>query len=94
MRVFDVMCKDRVTGYQMVACECSYNQALELLQIECKKHGRNVYGVEKNDKDSQSAVIYTGKPTAGTDFNGNPDIWFADQVMFYYDELRGFLMKM
>lgn len=92
MRVFDIMCKDRVTGYQMVACECSYNQALELLQIECRKHGRDVFRVEKDD--TQATVISTGKPTAGTDFNGNPDIWYADQVMFYYDEIRGFLMKM
>lgn len=91
MRVFTGLCKDGLTGYQMIACDCSYNMAMELLQKEALKHGREIYRCENCNANRMQ--IYVGKPTAGTDYNGRPDIWYTNTVIFYYDEARGYLMK-
>lgn len=83
--------KDEKTGRTLVLSEASYNVALDWLQREQEKYGREIYRCENCNTNNME--IYTGKPKVGLDVNGNKTVWYCNTVMFYYDEERGYLMQ-
>lgn len=82
---------DSKTGHTLVLSEASYNMAMEWLQTELAKHGREIFRCENCGTNNME--IYTGEPHAGLDVNGMPDMWYRNIVKFYYDEERGLLMQ-
>ena len=91
MRGFAVKCVDSKTGYTMVLEECSYNMALDWLQRNQERVGREIFRLDHDD--SYHTTIYTGRPADGYDMNGNPERFFADIDKYHYDEERGYLLS-
>lgn len=91
MRNFTTLCVDEKTGYEMMLSDASYNVAMEWLQREVDKYGKEIFRTENNGTDDM--WIYVGTPKEGLDFNGRPDVWYTNQVIYHYDESRGYLMK-
>lgn len=86
MRKFVTTCIDEKTGYTMILSEASYNVAMDWLQREVQKYGREIFRVE--NEDTNHMTIYTGKPRIDCD-----EKWYTNIVKFYYDEVRGYLMQ-
>lgn len=92
MRKFVTTCIDEKTHYTMVLSEASYNQAMEWLQREVDKYGKEIFRTENNGTDDM--LIYVGTPKIDTNpMNGYYDVWYTNQVIFHYDESRGYLMQ-
>ena len=91
MMQYVTQCIDNKTGLTLVLSDVSYNQAMDWLQRELAKTDREIFRCE--NCGTNNVQIYTGEPHAGLDVNGRPDMWYRNQVMFYYDEERGLLMQ-
>lgn len=93
MMKFVTTCIDEATGHTMVLSEVSYNVAMEWLQSEAQKYGREIFRVES--EDSYHTTIYTGEPKIGCDnkWYTNDEKWYTNIVKFFYDEMRGYLME-
>lgn len=90
MRKFTVECKDDKTGLSMVLSECSYNTAMDWLQKTLRKYDVDIYRTEVDFKGL--VHIWTGKPKAGTDYTGRPEVFFEPCRKYFYDEERGYLL--
>lgn len=83
---------DSKTGRTLVLSDASYNIALDWLQRELEKGGKEIFRCEGCGTNNMQ--IYTGEPTIGINPNtGYEDIWYKNQVLFYYDEERGVLTQ-
>lgn len=91
MMQFVTTCIDEKTGYTMVLSDASYNVAMDWLQRKCEKYFKEIFRTENNGTDD--VTIYVGTPKQDFDFNGNPTVWYTNQVIFHYDESRGYLME-
>lgn len=93
MRKFVTTCIDDVTGHTMVLSEVSYNVAMEWLQREAEKYGKEIFRIETEDDNLMT--IYTGEPRIGCDgkWYTNDEKWYTNIVKFFYDEMRGYLME-
>lgn len=92
MRRFYDSCIDEKTGYEMVLSEASYNRAMDWLQRECDKYGMEIYRTENNGTNDM--WIYVGEPKKGINYmTGHIDVWYTNQVIFHYDDSRGYLMQ-
>lgn len=92
MRRFMTTCIDEKTGYEMVLSEASYNVAMDWLQREAAKYDKEIFRCENCGTDNM--WIYVGIPKKGINpMTGYEDVWYTNQVIFHYDESRGYLMK-
>lgn len=92
MRKFVTTCIDDKTGYTMVLSEASYNVAMDWLQKEAAKYDKEIFRTENNGTDNM--WIYVGTPKKDVNpMTGYEDVWYTNQVVFHYDESRGYLMK-
>lgn len=83
---------DNKTGYEMVLSEASYNVAMDWLQREAEKYGKEIFRTENNGTDD--IWIYVGTPKKDINpMTGEVDVWYTNQVVFHYDESRGYLMQ-
>lgn len=82
---------DSRTGLTLVLSDVSYNVAMDWLQRDQEKLGREIIRCE--NLDSIRTVINTGVSKSGFDFDGNPTVWFTNLVKFFYDEDRGVLLQ-
>jgi len=86
MRVFNACCKDEKAGYEMMLSECSYNQAMNWLEIELLKESNEVVGV------SCRGDIYTIHTAPITDELSEEEQRGLLGRDFFYDEERGYLL--
>ena len=84
MRVLNKLCKDSKTGYELLADQCSYNQACAWLYKILKAHGREVCRAFVNH-DTGLTEIWTAE--------------WSDRICnykptrhYFYDEERGYLL--
>lgn len=92
MMKFVTSCIDEKTGYTMVLSEVSYNMAVEWLQKEANKYGKEIYRVESNGADDLQ--LYVGTPKKHINpMTGYDDVWYIRRAIFHYDESRGYLMQ-
>lgn len=92
MRRFLAGYVDNKTGYSMCLSEASYNQAMDWLQRECEKYFKEIFRTENNGTNDM--LIYVGTPKKGINpMTGYEDVWYTNQVIFHYDESRGYLMQ-
>lgn len=92
MRRFITSCVDEKTHYTMVLSEVSYNQAMGWLQKEAAKYNKEIFRCESCG--TYSMLIYVGTPKKGINpMTGYEDVWYTNQVVFHYDESRGYLME-
>lgn len=92
MRKFVTTCIDKETGYTMILSEASYNVAMDWLQREVQKYGREIFRTENNGTDDM--WIYVGTPKKDVNpMTGETDVWYANKVVYHYDESRGYLMQ-
>lgn len=80
MRVFTTLCKDAITGFQMILSECSYNMAMDWLEHKCIKNGCEFSTV-------QQYYVKGRMLPAVTVYNKDRTI-----RVFVYDEERGYLL--
>ena len=78
MRVFNTLCKDDKTGYQMILSECSYNMAMDWLERKCIDSGCTFRIVQDYVHDLSAIVVDDSKGNIAR--------------IFYYDEDRGYLL--
>lgn len=91
MMKFVTTCIDEKTHYTMVLSEVSYNVAMDWLQREADKYGKEIFRTENNGTNDM--WIYVGKPKKGINpMTGYEDVWYTNQAIFHYDESRGYLM--
>lgn len=90
MMEYVTQCIDPKTGHTLVLSEASYNQAMDWLQRKAEKYFKEIYRCENCNGIME---IYVGTPKHSEDYNGQPDVWYINTVMFYYDEERGLLME-
>lgn len=91
MMEYVTQCIDPKTGHTLVLSEASYNQAMDWLQRKAEKYFKEIYRCEVCADGLMH--ISVGTPKTGVDCNGNPEVWYTDTVMFYYDEARGLLLE-
>lgn len=92
MRKFVTTCIDEKTGYEMVLSEASYNVAMDWLQRQSDKYFKEIFRTENNGTDDM--WIYVGIPKKDINpMTGEVDVWYTNQVVFHYDESRGYLMQ-
>ena len=94
MKVFTAFCVDEKTGYEMVLSDVSYNVAMEWLQRDIEKsiYPREIFRIENNGADDKQ--IYVGIRKYGRNpMTGYEDVWYTHQVIFHYDESRGYLLR-
>ena len=92
MRRFYNSCIDEKTGYEMVLSEASYNVAMDWLQKEADKYGKEIFRTENNGTNDM--WVYVGKPKKDVNpMTGEVDVWYTNQVVYHYDESRGYLMQ-
>lgn len=94
MKVFTAFCMDEKTGYEMVLSEVSYNVAMEWLQRDIEKsiYPREIFRIENNGTDDK--LVYVGIPKRNINpMTGYEDVWYTNQVIFHYDESRGYLLR-
>ena len=82
---------DSKTGHTLVLSGVSYNIAMDWLQEEVAKFGKEIFRCE--NIDDTRTVISTGKPKHDFDFDGNRTTWYTNIVKFYYIEDRGVLLQ-
>lgn len=86
MRRFVTTCIDEKTRYTMVLSEVSFNMAMDWLQREAEKYGKEIYRHEKHINGLD--CLWVGR----FEIDGSLG-QYHDTVMFYYDESRGYLMQ-
>lgn len=85
-------CIDEKTGRELVLSDASYNVALDWLQREAEKYGKEIFRTENNGTDDM--WIYVGIPKKDVNpMTGEVDVWYTNQVVFHYDEERGVLTQ-
>lgn len=78
MRRFTTLCKDNITGCEMIFSECSFNQALAFLESE------NVNDYFEN---------YIGKCKRIEEVTPKIRKLVFEDATFMHDEIRGYLMR-
>lgn len=92
MMKFVTSCIDEKTGYTMVLSDASYNVAMDWLQRQCEKYFKEIFRTENNGTDD--VLIYVGEPKKDVNpITGEIDVWYTNQIVFHYDESRGYLME-
>lgn len=86
MRVFNTYCKDEKTGYEMMLSECSFNQAMNWLEIELLKENNEIIGV------SCKGDVYTIHTAPIADELSEEEQRGLLGRDFFYDEERGYLL--
>lgn len=79
MKIMTTSCTDNITGFMILATDCSYNIAMDWLETEFFK-----YDIDIVDCKIDSITGYTKIRTVQ---------YGHESDNYYYDEIRGYLLR-